>query len=548
MSAAATGSQKSEVFVRKASGLVRTAGTLDVLAYNINFISIGLLLTFMLSLMPGLYPGVNMSLSTLVAVAVTVPTALVYGFLAASLPRSGGEYVYVSRILGPVWGTMANWNVTMWWFFYGGVPSAFFARYGLAPLFRALGAFTGNAGLVAAADWAGSPTGTFVYGALLLVALTVIFAVGLKRFFAVQNVLFFLALLSTLLVIVVWFTSPDGAFQAGLNTRLGALAGQEDLFGAIKEFAAGGGFALAPFSFYNTLIPMTWIYLNLGFSFSSAYIGGEVKNASKLQLWASPAAIGIVAVVVLIVIAAAERAVGSEFLGSVGYFFPADWPGVGLSFAPTFAEMAAYTTSLPVAFLILFGFLFWSYAWLPGQILNGSRNLVAYALDGLLPKRFAEVHPTYHTPVFSLSVMCVASILSLAIYVFTPYFATLVGIFGFIITFGITSVAAMLLPYRQRDLFAASPVQWRVGGVPVITLVGGLSLAACVFMEWVFLSDPYAGLQTTVTPFFDKIPYGMAWFNVLIVLSGLLLYSIAKRVQARRGVQVDLTYKEIPSE
>jgi amino acid transporter len=548
MSTAQAGSQP-EVFVRRASGLVRTAGTLDVLAYNVNFISIGLLLTFMLLLMPGLYPGVNMYLSTLIAVVVTVPTALVYGFLAASMPRSGGDYVYVSRVLGPVWGTMANWNVTVWWFFYGGVPSAFFARYGLAPMFRALGAFTGSRGLVAAADWASSPVGTFVYGAALLVALTAIFASGLKRFFTVQNILFFLALVSSALVIVVFFAASPESFKAGFNARLGQLSGQADLHGAIEAFAAGGGFALAPFSLFNTLIPMTWIYLNLGFSFSSAYIGGEVKNASRLQLWASSAAIGIVAAAVLLTIAAAERAVGSEFLGSVGYFFPSDWPSVGLSFAPTFTEMAAYASNnLLVAFLITFGFLFWSYAWLPGQILNGSRNLVAYALDGLLPRRFAEVHPTLHTPVFSLVVMCVASILSLAIYVFTPYFATLVGIFGFILTFGVTSAAAMLLPYRNKDLFEASPVRWRVGGVPVLTLVGALSLIACVFMEWVFLADPYAGLQTTATPGLDKIPYAMAWFNVAIFLSGLLLYYIAKAVQSRRGVNVDLSYKEIPSE
>jgi amino acid transporter len=539
---------KPEVFVRKASGLVRTAGTLDVLAYNINFISIGLLLTFMLSLMPGLYPGVNMYLSTLIAVAVTIPTALVYGFLAAAMPRSGGDYVYVSRLLGPAWGAMANWNVTIWWFFYGGVPSAFFARYGLAPLFRALGAFSGNAGLVAAADWASSAVGTFVYGSLLLIALTVIFALGLKRFFTLQNILFGLALLSTLLVIVIWFTTSPETFRQNLNAYLGPLSGQADLYSAIKDGATGAGFSLAPFNLFNTVIPMTWIYLNLGFSFSAAYIGGEIKNASRLQLWAAPAAIGIVGLAVLLTIAAAERAVGLEFLGAVGFYLPTDWPSLGLSFAPTFTELAAYSTSLPVAFLILFGFLFWSYAWLPGQILNGSRNLVAYAIDGLLPKRFAEVHPTLHTPVFSLAVMCIASIISLAIYVFTPYFATLVGIFGFILTFGTTSIAAMVMPYRSRDLFAASPINWRVGGLPVITLVGGLSLIACLFMEWVFLSDPYAGLQTTVTPFFDQIPYGMAWFNVAVFLSGLLFYFIAKRVQSDRGVNVDLSYKEIPSE
>ena len=84
--------------------------------------------------------------------------------------------------------------------------------------------------------------------------------------------------------------------------------------------------------------------------------------------------------------------------------------------------------------------------------------------------------------------------------------------------------------------------------MPVITLVGALSLAACLFMEWVFLKDPYAGLQSTFTPYLDQIPYAMAYFNIAIFLSGLLLYYVAKSAQARRGINVDLSYKEVPAE
>jgi len=294
------------------------------------------------------------------------------------------------------------------------------------------------------------------------------------------------------------------------------------------------------------LLPITWIYLNLGFSFSSAYIGGEVKNAKRLQLWASPAAILVVGAVVMLTIFAADHAVGLEFIGSAGVI---DWTKLGLSFTPTFSELAAYSAgNLIIALLIMFGFLFWSYAWLPGQILNGSRNLVAYSIDGLLPRRFSEVHPKYHTPAFSLGVMCVASIISLAIYVYTPYFATLVGIFGFILTFGLTSIAAMVMPYRAKTIFETSPVKWRIFGLPVITILGALSIVMCVIMEWIFLSDPNAGLQTTTAPFFSRIPYGMAWLNVAIFLSGLLLYFGAKAIQSRRGMNVDLAYKEIPIE
>lgn len=546
LSSSQSSSSRPETFVRKASGLVRTAGPLDVLAYNINFISIGLLLTFMFLFMPSLYPGVNMYLSTIIAVVITIPTALVYSFLAASMPRSGGDYVYVSRIMGPAWGTMANWNVTIWWFFYGGVPSAYFARFGIAPMLRVLGVFTDNVGIVSAADWVSSANGTFICGALLLIALTVIFGIGLKRFFMVQNILFFLALLSTLLVIIVWFTASPGAFQGTFDTLLSRVSGQPGLYAALVSSAKSAGFTTAPFSFYNTLLPMTWIYLNLGFSFSSTYIGGEIKNAKRLQLWASPVAILIVALVCILTFAAASHAIGLDFFGAVG---TAAFPVKGLSFAPTFSELAAYSSNnLVVAILIMFGFLFWSYAWLPGQILNGSRNLTAYAMDGLLPRRFAEVHPKYHTPIFSLMVMCIASMIALAIFVYTPYFATLVGIFGFILTFGLTSIAAVLMPYRAKTIFETSPIKWRIAGIPLISILGVLSIVMCLFMEWVFLSDPNAGLKTTATPFFSHIPYGMAWFNILIFLSGLLLYFGAKAVQSRRGMDIDLAYKEVPAE
>ena len=40
----------------------------------------------------------------------------------------------------------------------------------------------------------------------------------------------------------------------------------------------------------------------------------------------------------------------------------------------------------------------------------------------------------------------------------------------------------------------------------------------------------------------------MVIFNIAVFLSGLLVYFISKWVQARRGVDVSLSYKELPNE
>ena len=526
---------KPQVFVRKASGLVRTAGTLDVLAYNINFTSIGLLLAFLILLGPAFYPGINMTVSTVICVLLIIPLSLVFGFLSSTMPRSGGDYVYVSRILGPAWGMMSNFNMTMWWFFYGGVPSAFLALYGLAPFFRTLGVFTGNLGLIDVGNWFASPAGMFIFGALLISFFVFVFARGMKTFFRIQNTLILFAILSTVLSALVFVGKTPADVARAFNEFVGPLAGNMQIADHVLAAGAEAGFAVEPFSLRNTMLAMTWIYINLSFMQSSAYIGSEVKDARRLQLWSMPATVIVVGLGVLITVIVVQNAVGFNFLGALSWVDPGE---LGMSSSPLYTELAAYVSgSVIIAFLITFGFIFWSYAWLPGQIINGSRNILAYSIDGLFPAWFRKVHPKLHTPVNSLLTMGVMSILALAIFVFTPYFATLVGIFGFILSFTMVSIAAVLLPYRLPDVFETSTVNRRVAGIPLISIIGVLSIISCVIMGWAYINDPLSGLTTE-----------MIVFNVAVFLSGLVVYYVAKWVQARRGVDVSLSYKELPVE
>ena len=182
------------LYVRQATGLVRAAGKWSVLVYNIMFVSIGLMTLFTLSLIPAFYPGANIQLTFVLALVIVLPTSMVFAMLSVAMPRSGGDYVYVSRALGPAWGMMSNWNQTVWWILYGGVPSAFFAYYGLTPLLRSLGVLTNHAGLITWGDRLSTPTGAFLTGTALIVILVVIFATGLNFYFRIQNVLFGVAM------------------------------------------------------------------------------------------------------------------------------------------------------------------------------------------------------------------------------------------------------------------------------------------------------------------------------------------------------------------
>lgn len=538
------------VFARQATGLVREGNSSSVLIYNINFVSIGLMLVFALIMIPAFYPGANIEGTFLAAFIVVIPTSMIYAMLAAAMPRSGGDYVYVSRILGPSWGMMSSLNNTIWWILYGGVPSAFFAYYGLTPLLRSLGVLTNDATLIRYGNDLSTPTGAFIVGTALIVVLVLIFAMGLNFYFKIQNTLFLIAMVGILFTIGILAATTHADFVTAFNTYIGHITGKPDSVKAITAAAAKGGFATAPFSLYWTLIPITWIYLELVFNQSSAYIGGEVKRPGRVQLWSMPFAAIFSTGVAMIIAWLMARTVGTSFLGAVSYNNGA---AMGFSSAPVYTELVSYAArNVVLGFIVTFSFLFWSYSWLPGQILNSSRNLLAYGIDGVMPAWLGKVNEKRHTPINALIVMGVGSIAALWLYTRpTGPFKTLTGIFGFILSFLMVSLAAMLFPYRQREVWEASPVNWKWGKLPVITVLGALSFAACGFMAWDYLNDPLSGISVipkNTGGLFGHQAFAMFILNIIIWVAGWVVYQVAKVVRRSQGVDLDATYRELPAE
>src|SRR5215469_8446285 len=70
------------IFARKATGLVREGNSSSVLIYNINFVSIGLMLVFALLMIPAFYPGANVQGTFIGAFIVVIPTSLTFALLA----------------------------------------------------------------------------------------------------------------------------------------------------------------------------------------------------------------------------------------------------------------------------------------------------------------------------------------------------------------------------------------------------------------------------------------------------------------------------------
>src|SRR5487761_989233 len=94
------------IFTRNATGLVKSISATDVFVFTlmvagpIIFIPLGAIT------LPAAYEGVNPYLLMLLILLIVVPFAYNIVCLTSMMPRTGGDYVFGSRVLHPAWGMM----------------------------------------------------------------------------------------------------------------------------------------------------------------------------------------------------------------------------------------------------------------------------------------------------------------------------------------------------------------------------------------------------------------------------------------------------------
>jgi amino acid transporter len=535
--ASAGSSAGSGFFVRKASGLVRQASAFDAFIFNVYFINIGIGVAFMV-LFYALYPGANLVLSALLCMVLVLPMSVLYVMFMSAMPRSGGDYVYVTRSLGPAWGFMSNWNWNMWNFYLMGIAGSFLGLYGISGFFRVIAGFTHNAGIAATADFFTTSNGKFITSSILVIILIAMFAYGqgLRLYFRFQKVTFTLATLSTLIAVVAILIVGHDGFRTAFNSYVGTFTSKADPYNQIIQAA---NFTPAPFSFGESMWAVTWAFVVLGFGIASTYIGGEIKVTSGVFLKSLTGSVVYSAIWMAVILAVLFAVIGDKFLGSLGAVDPGE---VGLAFTPTFAELGAMASgNIIIALVVAIGFAAWTYVWMPGYILSWSRSILAWSLDRLVPAKLGEVDPRRQAPVFGLGVLLVGSLIACALYSYTNYLTLLAGALGEELTFFMVAIAGIVFPYRQRQIWQSSRYNQVFAGIPVMSILAVVSLVGLTIIAWILITDPNSGVNWQANR--NNLIFTLATF-----VSGLVIYYIAFFVQRSRGVDVTLAYREIPPE
>src|SRR5919197_57666 len=120
--AAGTGAyEERSLFVRKATGLVRGWAVRDAFIYSVFAINLVTLGFYIFSFAPFI-PAGSLLWAVILSGAYLVFQAITYASLIAAMPRAGGDYVWMSRVLGGVIGLGIRTYARIQKFcFYGGV-------------------------------------------------------------------------------------------------------------------------------------------------------------------------------------------------------------------------------------------------------------------------------------------------------------------------------------------------------------------------------------------------------------------------------------------
>src|SRR5207302_6107194 len=107
----------------------------------------------MLPQRPPIFLGGSVVVSMVIGTLVLAVTLLwVYSEFAAAMPRSGGDYVFVSRALHPFLGWLLSWSQGIWLIFFWIGFNAWFALVAAAPTAMiTIGSVTGNQTWISAA-------------------------------------------------------------------------------------------------------------------------------------------------------------------------------------------------------------------------------------------------------------------------------------------------------------------------------------------------------------------------------------------------------------
>jgi APA family basic amino acid/polyamine antiporter len=524
------------LYERKATGLVRSISLRSGIYFNV--ITVGVMWSVLsLTQIAGGFVDANPLVTAVLALVLCAFPVLLYGIFTATVPRSGGDYVWIGRTFHPWLGLAANVNATIWFVLGNGLLAYLVSQDALPTAFATLGSVFGSETLTSWSTGVTSSGWTFVIGLAVLVGFGVLTqAVSMRKAMRVVFGFFLVTMIGLIVAILVLAFSSRGDFSAVITTAGGSYDG------VLEAARAGGLDTGASWSLWASLLAMPPLYLALAYTVGAAYTGGEVRRPQVTGIVAPLAAMLLVGGLVVIAFALVGSVIGFRFISAASFLSASGAEGYPLDAAPGFFPLVtALTGSDIVQLIIAVAYVAAPLSTILATVLFATRNVFAWSFDRMLPAQVAAVGRRTGTPVVAPMIITALAAVYLAFLVWgSPTFSAALGaiILGTTVSFMITAIAGIAFPILRPDMFEASGVRWRIGGVPALSVVAAVAFVVYALMLYSLLTQDALGSNNSTA----------IGAMIIVAAIALVLYPIAYAANRRNGVDVSLAGRELPPE
>jgi len=533
--------QAGEVFARRASGMTRVVSPWTALAYS--FVAPNITqASFYLLWAVTLYPGANMPWAIMFMLTL-IPFAAIYTYFSSSMPRSGGEYIYISRVLYPFLGFIASWTLTIVGLNWQGNNTNFVVNWGLGHTFVQFGLIWKNQSLLNLGLELARTQGSllvWIVGTISLMLSFYVIYLGTKIFMRfVWGAMILTWIMLAVYAGVMLSVNPD-IIANGMKIV------QNIDYQMVLQKAQELGWQRGFFSLTATVMAgITFMNLTCLGSTYSANIAGEIKRVDRAQPLAQYGSIVLFIVYYQIFTYVTYHGLGLDLTQAISKLNAAGEDRAIFGSFPQMPYLLVYATQNPIL-LLLGGPLAWgmiNWVGAMGLAFAPVRNLFAYAFDGMLPDKLNEVNRR-GSPVFAILLGFIISWFQFTVNVLTPLlsayqvYTITIWFFGWIFL----SIAAILFPMRRKDIWEKSPalVRQSIFGVPWIVVAGVFGLVISLMAVYFTLVPAIAASSITL-----QLPALLVSFGFYMILP-IFLYFLAVSINKRRGVSLEKRFKEIP--
>jgi len=526
---------EKKLFVREASGLVREVSTLKATFFNLASLS-GNVVLWAIIFLP-LYGGAAIgglfspiATAHVLTGALLMIMALIFVILVSVMPRSGGDYVFTSRIMHPFAGWIETWML-IW-------ANIAIIGFELSMINLSSQAFLTGMGAIS--------MGTFICLLIALMSLA-----RPRTFHTILSSLCVIAILAALVMAAGTFSIDTTVFSANLEKFAGTS--MEKIISAAETNALS--FAVVPLTVFPSMIAFA-LWDLIGFQYSG-YMAGELKGNLKRNALISMTMCIVLylGVIWITLVTTVTTRFGYNFVQSWGYlywFAPSEAPLNGVPPTSALYGLIGRPDLWPVWLFVTLGGCVLMFSLCPAYLVMMSRLVYAWSMDRMVPEWFSKLNARTHSPI---RVYLLVLLGGWVFYAFSVYGLSVLSLAWYSVllsalTWILPGLNALLLPFRRKDLYESAPWKKKIASIPIVSIIG---------LVWLFIIIPIyvvSYLQPILTSILQT-PSQELWsystssgltLVTIVTLIGVALYFISKWYNKQRGIDVSLIFKTIPPE